>query len=96
MPVFYDGNNTTCYCNYQIYLYFTFTPACDENCDDGLMQCYGVGSDECCSYYNASTCVDVCPSPFVNNTEHDCVCPVGTTGHNCLESQQNSYSYNFS
>ena len=34
-----------------------------------------------------TACVDVCPIPFLPNTEHDCVCPVGTTGNNCSESE---------
>ena len=55
---------------------------------EGLNLCYNASPNvSCCNYYIANTCVEICPSPFYNNTEYDCVCPVGTTGHNCSESK---------
>ena len=61
--------------------------ACHSSCDEGLMRCYGLPATDCCNFYNNSMCVDECPSPFLNNTDHVCVCPVGTTGNNCEEGE---------
>ena len=42
-------------------------------------------------------CVDKCPSSFIPNTDSECVCPVGTTGHGCLEGelQMRIYIYTY-
>ena len=52
------------------------------------MRCYGHRDSQCCPYYNASTCVDTCPSPLISDDEYNCVCPSGFTGYNCSQSKQ--------
>ncbi|CAI8041017.1 Sushi, von Willebrand factor type A, EGF and pentraxin domain-containing protein 1, partial [Geodia barretti] len=61
----------------------THCVACNSACDQGLMRCFGIGASDCCNFYNNSVCVEQCPSPFVSNSDSICVCPEGTTGHNC-------------
>ena len=61
--------------------------ACDSSCDEGLMRCFEVGPNDCCNFYNNSMCMDECPSPFIPNTVNECVCPVGTTGHDCEDGE---------
>jgi hypothetical protein len=61
----------------------THCVACNSTCDQGLMRCFGFGASDCCNFYNNSVCVEQCLSPFVSNSDSICVCPEGTTGHNC-------------
>ena len=51
------------------------------------MRCFGFLDTECCNFYNNGMCVDECPSPFVGNTDHVCVCQDGRTGDNCEEGE---------
>ena len=64
-----------------------YVTVCDPSCDKGLMRCSGLGASDCCNFYNASTCVDECPSHLLPNNDNDCACPVGTTGYNCSEGE---------
>ena len=61
--------------------------ACDPACDEGLMRCFEMGPNDYCNFYHNSMCVDECPSPFIPNTDNECVCPVGTTGQDCSEGE---------
>ena len=36
-------------------------------------------------------CVESCTNPFLPNSDCVCVCPVGTTGHNCEDSELNIF-----
>ena len=90
----YNGNVFTL-----VYFYLTsliamyISTGCHSSCSEGLKRCSGLRGDECCNYYNNSMCVDKCPSPFQPNTANECVCPVGTTGHNCAESESIQYEH---
>ena len=39
------------------------------------MLCNGPEPENCCNYYMGHTCVDHCPSPYVPDADHNCVCP---------------------
>ena len=65
-----------------------YSTECHPACSKGFMRCYvHIHADSCCNYYNNSMCVDECPSPFQPNIFSECVCPPGTTGHNCAEGE---------
>ena len=75
-----------------LYLYHHLSSTeCDSEC---LMSCYGTGAGDCCNFYHNLMCVDVCPSPFMSNSDSFCVCPEGKTGNNCEISECLVYIYN--
>ena len=51
-------------------IYYT---ACPSSCDQGLMQCDGLGTD-CCNFYHQDECVEECPEEsHVVDEDYNCV-----------------------
>ena len=48
--------------------------ACHSMCNEGLMRCTGVNSDDCCPYYNDTVCVDDCGDVLEPDADFDCNC----------------------